>query len=111
MTHLTPAPTPRQDDTTEDRRVEDAHLYVRQLKVFYVHASVFAGSMIVNFLVNLAVSLSAGIADEWRAWWSLWALIGWGAGITVHGLVVRLNRPSLSSATWEQREVDKLLAE
>lgn len=111
MTQLTPAPTPRQNEINEDQRVEAARLYVRQLKVFYVHASVFAGSMIINLLVNLLVNLSAGIADEWQAWWSLWALIGWGAGITVHGLVVRVNRPSLSSATWEQRQVDKLLAE
>lgn len=93
-----------------DEREEAAQRYVQQLRVFYVHAAVFVGSMAINLAVNLLVNLSAGIAGEWSAWWSVWALIGWGAGIAVHGLVVRLNRPSFSPATWEQRQIDRILA-
>ena len=96
-------------DQPVDEREEAARRYVQQLRVFYVHAAVFAGSMAVNLAVNLFVNLSAGIAREWSAWWSIWALIGWGAGIAVHGLVVRLNRPSPSSSTWEQRQIDRVL--
>lgn len=92
-----------------DEREKAARRYVQQLRVFYVHAAVFAGSMAINLAVNLFVNLSAGIAREWSAWWSIWALIGWGAGIAVHGLVVRLNRPSPSSSTWEQRQLDRIL--
>ena len=92
-----------------DEREKASRRYVQQLRVFYVHAAVFAGSMTINLAVNLFVNLQAGIADEWSAWWSIWALIGWGAGIAVHGLVVRLNRPSLSSSTWEQRQIDRIL--
>jgi hypothetical protein len=44
------------------------------------------------------------------AWWSVWAFIGWGLGIVVHGLVVRLNRPAPSSSTGEQQQIDKALA-
>ena len=90
-------------------REEAARRYVEQLRAFYVHAAVFAAGMVVIFAVNLLTNLSAGIAGEWTAWWSVWALLGWGAGIAVHGLVVRLNRPSLSSSTWEQRQIDRML--
>ncbi len=70
----------------------------------------FAGGMIVIFAVNLLTNLSAGIAGEWSAWWALWAFLGWRIGIAVHGLVVRLNRPLPSSPTWEQQQIDKVLA-
>jgi hypothetical protein len=53
---------------------------------------VFAGSTVIIFLVNLAVNLSADIAGEWWAWWSGLALLGWGLGVTIHGLVVRISR-------------------
>lgn len=105
----TSTPPPGQFDQAVDERSEAARRYVHQLRVFYVHAAVFAGSMAVNLAVNLLVNLSAGIAGEWSAWWSLWALIGWGAGIAVHGLVVRLNRPALESSSWEQRQIERML--
>ena len=35
-----------------------------------------------GFAVNLLTNLSAGIAGAWTAWWSVWALIGWGAGLS-----------------------------
>jgi hypothetical protein len=100
---------PGQFDQAVDERQEAARRYVGQLRAFYVHAAVFAGSMAINIAVNLLVNLNAGIAREWSAWWSLWALIGWGAGIAVHGLVVRLNRPSFSPASWERRQIDRML--
>ena len=103
----TSTPPPGQIDQAADERQEAARRYVEQLRAFYVHAAVFAASMTVIFAVNLLTNLSAGIAGEWSAWWSLWALIGWGAGIAVHGLVVRLNRPSLASSTWEQRQIEQ----
>jgi hypothetical protein len=107
MTASTEAPNPT--DQTADKREEAARRYVQQLRVFYVHVAVFAGSMAINLAVNLLVNLSAGIAGEWSAWWSLWALLGWSAGIAVHGLVVRINRPSVSPSTWEQRQIDRIL--
>ena len=95
--------------TTIGEREEAARRYVEQLRAFYVHAAVFAAGMTVILAVNLLTNLSAGIAGEWTAWWSAWALLGWGLGIAVHGLVVRLNRPSLASSTWEQRQIEKML--
>ena len=90
-------------------REEAARRYVEQLRAFYVHACMYAVGMLVMVAVNLLTNLSAGSAGEWSAWWSVWALIGWGAGIAVHGVVVRLNRPSLASSTWEQRQIERTL--
>ena len=65
--------------------------------------------MTVIFAVNLLTNLFAGIAGDWTAWWSVWALLCWGLGIVIHGLVVWLNRPSLASSTWEQRKIERML--
>lgn len=105
----TPPDASSRRDHPMSEREEAARRYVEQLRAFYVHAAVFAAGMTVIFAVNLLTNLSAGIAGEWTSWWSLWALIGWGAGIAVHGLVVRLNRPSLGSSTWDQRRMDTML--
>ena len=96
-------------DHATGQREEAARRYVEQLRAFYVHAGVFAAGMLVIFTVNLLTNLSAGLAGEWTAWWSAWALLGWGVGIAVHGLVLRLNRPSLSSSTWEQQQIERML--
>lgn len=109
MTHSTRSAHPQADEHTAGERIEAAHRYVKQLHAFYIHAGVFAAGMVVTFIVNLATNLSAGIADEWSAWWSVWAVLGWGSGIAVHGLVVRLNRPSSSTSTWQQKQVEKVL--
>jgi hypothetical protein len=98
------------NDEDYDQRLEAAKLYVKQLQAFYVHAGFFVIGMIAIIGVNLATNLAAGIAGEWGAWWSVWAFLGWGLGIAVHGLVVRLNRPSSASSDWEQRMVDKVLS-
>ncbi|MGI9666530.1 MAG: 2TM domain-containing protein [Acidimicrobiia bacterium] len=97
---------------TDDRRREEAREYVHQLRAFYIHASVFAGSMVIIIIVNVVTNISAGIAGEWWAWWSIWALLGWGLGLTIHGLVVRMSRPDgLFGPRWEEQRVNKLLSE
>ena len=68
-------------------------LYLEQVRAFQAHAAMFAIGMVIIFTVNLATNALAGVAGEFSAWWSLWALVGWGAGISVHGLVVLLARP------------------
>ncbi len=92
-----PMSTPLQATSNLDHapgeREEAARQYVEQLRAFYAHACMYAVGMLVIFAVNLLTNLSAGIAGEWTAWWSAWALLGWGLGIAVHGLVVWLNRP------------------
>jgi hypothetical protein len=110
MTPSDHVPQPSADVHVDEQRVEAARRYVQQLKALHLHAAVFAGSLVVIFLVNLATNAAAGIAGEWWAWWSAWVVIGWCPGIAVHGLVVRLNRPARSPSAWEQRQLEKVLA-
>ena len=105
----TPSQSSSELDPATDEREDAARRYVEQLRAFYVHAGVFAAGMLVIVTVNLLTNLSAGSAGEWTAWWSAWALLGWGVGIAVHGLVVRLNRPLLTSSTWEQQQIERML--
>ena len=72
--------------------------YEHQRKAFQIHATVYAATMVGIFLVNLLVNLAAGTTGDIWAWWAVWALLGWGIGIAVHGLVVRLNRPDTAVA-------------
>ncbi len=102
-------PTPS-SATAEDPRREAARKYVQQRQAFRVHAGVEVAAMVIIFIVNAAVNVAAGIAGEWWAWWSIWAFIGCSSAVLVHGLVVRLARPERSGPTWEERQIDELLA-
>jgi hypothetical protein len=97
-----------------DEDQDDAHVaaqqWVHQLRVFYTHAGVAAASLTIIFAVNLVTNLEAGLTSDWSTWWSLWALIGWTAGLAVHGLVVRLNRPKPAISSWEQQQIDRVLS-
>ena len=53
--------------------------------------------------VNLLTNLSAGIAGDIDSWWSLWAILGWSAGLMVHGFVVWLARPVADANELELR--------
>ena len=101
-----------ESETIVDPQLEQAAKeYVKQLQAFLIHTAVFGASMVVIFLVNLVTNISADLTGQWSAWWSMWAFIGWGAGIAAHGLVVRLNRPSPTASSWEQRQIDKMLGQ
>ena len=76
---------------------DDVARYRQGVRVFQAHAAIAAGSIALMLAVNLLTNLSAGMAGEISAWWSLWALIGWSAGLGVHGFVVWLARPMSDS--------------
>ena len=90
-------------------REHAARQYVVQLRAFFIHAGMFGAGMLIMITVKLLTNLAAGIAGDWTAWWSAWAFLGWGIGIAVHGLVVRLNRPTPATSAWEERQLDKVL--
>jgi len=85
--HSTPARAVNGQDGT------DAEQYEYQRRAFHLHRSVFAGSMAIIFLVNLGINAAVNITSEWWAWWSVLALLGWGLGLTVHGIVLQMAQP------------------
>ena len=76
-----------------------AELHLQQRLAYQLHARVFAASMVLIFAVNLALNAAAGLLGEWSAWWSGWALLGWGLGVSVHGIVVRMARHETSTSS------------
>jgi hypothetical protein len=93
-----PTPThhkpPAAADHSDRQLDEGLREYQHQRRVFQAHSAVFAAGMVAIFAVNLLTNLAAGITGQWSAWWSVWALLGWGLGIAVHGFVVWLSRPA-----------------
>ena len=79
--------------TAHQPTANDLARYRQGVRVFQAHAAVAAGSIALMLAVNLLTNLSAGTADDISAWWSLWAILGWSAGLGVHGFVVWLARP------------------
>jgi hypothetical protein len=79
--------------TANQPNLDEVARYRQGVRVFQAHAAVAAGSIALMLAVNLLTNLSAGIAGEITAWWSLWAVVGWSAGLGVHGFVVWLARP------------------
>ncbi len=110
MSHATRSAPPTVGEDPDEQLEQAARRYVQQLRVFYTHAAVFAGCMVIIVVVNLATNVAAGIAGDWSAWWSAWAFIGWSLGVGVHGLVVRLARPMRPTSSWEQQQIEKVLA-
>lgn len=104
MSNTTPSITAAGE--TDDRRRE-VREHLHQVRAFQVHAWVFAAGMALIFIVNWATNAAAGIGGHWSAWWSGWALIGWGLGVGVHGLAVRIARPD---SAWEGQQINELLA-
>lgn len=80
--------------TSDDNSTADDLAHHRQgVRVFQACAAVAAGTLVLILAVNLLTSLFAGTAGDISAWWSLWAILGWSAGLGVHGFVVWLARP------------------
>jgi hypothetical protein len=73
---------------------------VRQIRGFYIHATVYA--LVNAFLIALNVLTStAGL-------WSVWPLLGWGIGLAAHG-VATFGFGGLWGADWEQRKIKELM--
>lgn len=80
---------------TEDEQA--ALAYVKQLKEFYTHLCLYV-------IFGILIIWRRGVDDPVI----VWALIGWTAGIVVHGLVA-FEKLSLFGVGWERRMVEKRL--
>lgn len=85
-------PMPSSEASAQQHGKRDGR-HAHQLRAFHLHATVAASCMLIIVVVNAALNAAAGILDEWWAWWSILALVGWSLGLSVHGIVVRLARP------------------
>lgn len=84
----------------DDAKYAEAKRHFGAMKAFYIHGLIFVVAMSVLVGVN---ALARG-----GVWWVQWPLLGWGAGLLVHGLLV-FSPPRLFGADWEQRKIKEHL--
>jgi hypothetical protein len=80
--------------------VERARKRVEEIKGFYIHLGVY---LIVN-----AVLFTIDMIASPGTLWFFWPLLGWGAGVAVHGFAV-LTESRLLGPEWEERKMHEIL--
>ena len=88
------------DDPVRAEAIRRARKKVREIRGFYASASMYAIVIPCLWIFNL--SLGGKI-------WAHWATIGWGIGLTIHGLSVFAGR-SFFGTEWEEKKVEELMA-
>ncbi len=87
-------------DPSLSAQERDALSYVREIKGFYNHLIAFIAVMLLLLGINLATS------PEYL--WVVWPALGWGIGLTVHGVGV-FEIFSLFGPEWEKKQMQKRL--
>jgi transcriptional regulator with XRE-family HTH domain len=95
----TPAATPSVNpDVSADEALALAR--VRKIKAFYMH--------VVQYVLIIGFLAVVNLLSYPRYLWFVWAALGWGLGLAMHGLRVFDKIPFLN-ADWEKRTVEKYL--
>jgi transcriptional regulator with XRE-family HTH domain len=80
-----------------------AYRQVRKLKGFYIHLAQYLLVIPLLFLINYLTGVHQHI------WWAGFPALGWGLGLTIHGLMIS---PWIAktSTEWESRKVQEYLS-
>jgi len=79
---------------------EQARRHVRQIRGFYIHATVYV-------LVN-ALLIGLNWATARGGPWAIWPLFGWGIGLAAHGVAV-FGFGGLWGTDWEARKIQEIV--
>jgi sensor histidine kinase YesM len=90
-----PAQSPRYDEALRRARKR-----AKEIRGFYVSATMYSIVIPSLWTINL---IGGGKL------WAHWATIGWGIGLTVHGLSVFAGR-SFFGSEWEEKKVEEIMA-
>lgn len=83
----------------DEQRYAQARKRVQELKGFYTHATVF---VLVN-VVLIVIDVATG-----SGWWFFWPLLGWGIGLTAHGVNI-FGISGRFGSDWEERKIRELM--
>jgi hypothetical protein len=90
----------------KEQQISDGEIYerarkrVEELKSFYSHLLVYLAVNAGLFLLNIITSP--------KHLWFYWPLIGWGIGLTIHGLSV-FGTQNLLGKDWEEKKIRELM--
>jgi len=97
--HMSSSATPPNNaDVSADEALALAR--VRKIKGFYMH--------VVQYVLTIGFLAVINLLTYPRYLWVVWAALGWGLGLALHGLRVFDKIPFLN-ADWEKRTVEKYL--
>jgi sensor histidine kinase YesM len=86
--------------TSHDAALFRARKKVKEIREFYINLFAYCCIIPLLWLVN---AFAAG------PWWAQWATMGWGLGVTIHGLTVFADGTFFGSS-WEEKKVAELMA-
>ena len=84
----------------QEEALRRARKRVKEMRSWYMSASMYAIIIPSLWIVNLFMG---------GKFWAHWATLGWGFGLTIHGLSVFAGR-SFFGSEWEERKVDEIMA-
>jgi hypothetical protein len=82
----------------QDEKTRRAAERVQAMTAFYAHLAVFVVVIAILLIVNMTVS---------SVWWVQWVLLGWGAGLIGHYLLVFGEFPDFVRR-WQERKIEEL---
>jgi sensor histidine kinase YesM len=86
--------------TAQDAALLNARKRVKEMREFYINLTLYCCIIPILWLINIFTS---------GPWWAHWATIGWGIGVTIHGLTVFADG-TFFGAAWEEKKVAELMA-
>jgi sensor histidine kinase YesM len=88
------------NDMPRQEALHRARKRVREIRAFYLSASMYAVVIPLLWIFNL--TLGGKI-------WAYWPTLGWGIGLTVHGFSVFAGR-TFFGVEWEEKKIEELMA-
>ncbi|TAG70095.1 MAG: histidine kinase [Burkholderiales bacterium] len=86
--------------TSYDVALRRARKKAKEIREFYMNVVAYCVVIPVLWLINI---FSPG------PWWAQWATVGWGLGLTIHGLTVFADGTFFGTA-WEEKKIAELMA-
>jgi transcriptional regulator with XRE-family HTH domain len=77
-----------------------AILYVRDIKGFKTHIAIY--------IIGIAIFITVNLIIPFKHFWAIWPALGWGLGVTFHGLNV-YEFFNFFGPDWEKRQIQKRL--
>ena len=84
---------------TTDKARERAEKRVDELRGFYIHLTTYCIVNLGLFCINFFFSPNH--------WWFFWPLIGWGIGLTIHGITTWKN--GFFGENWRERKINEII--